>query len=77
MCTWNTLIHTELRDTGSSSRPETQYRVHEMGFELLYYIIGFETCFGWDPRHQRCWDSIAKHISNPYAACCAILIYSV
>ena len=25
---------------------------------------GFETCFGWDPRHQRGWDLIAKHISN-------------
>ena len=25
---------------------------------------GFQTCFGWDPRHQRCWDPIAKHISN-------------
>ena len=38
-------------------------------FKLLY--AGFETCFGgdrWDPRHQRCWDPIAKRISNPDVA---------
>ena len=29
---------------------------------------GFETCFGWDPRHQMCWDPIAKYISNQEAA---------
>ena len=32
-------------------------------FNLRY--SGFETCFGWDPRDQRCRDPIAKHISNP------------
>ena len=36
-----------------------------------------ETCFGWDPRYQRCWDPIAKtHLES---RCClqAILISNV
>ena len=33
-----------------------------MGGGLLY--AGFETCFGWDPEHPRCWDPIAKLLSN-------------
>ena len=37
--------------------------IYKVGVKLLY--AGFETCFGWGPRHQRCWDPIAKHISNP------------
>ena len=27
-----------------------------------------ETCFGRDPRHQRRWDPIPKHIPNPEVA---------
>ena len=27
------------------------------------------TCLGWDPRHQMCWDPIAKYISNPDFGC--------
>ena len=41
--------------------------VNEMGVQLLR--SGFETCFGWDPRHPRRWDPIAKHISNPDLGC--------
>ena len=33
---------------------------------MIGHSLGrMETCFGWDPRHPRCWDPIAKHISNP------------
>ena len=32
--------------------------VNEMGFKLLH--AGFGMCFG-----ERCWDSIAKHVSHP------------
>ena len=36
------------------------------GVQTLY--AGFETCFGWDPRHQRCWDPVAKtHLES---RCC-------
>lgn len=36
-----------------------------MRVNLLY--AGFKTCFGfgWDPQHPKCWDPIAKRISNP------------
>ena len=54
----------------STGHPACQYN-NPMGFKLLY--AGFETCFGWDPRHSRCWDPIAKtHLESKF---CAILIY--
>ena len=35
--------------------------IKQMGLNLLYYRIRIETCFGWDPNHQRCWDRIKTH----------------
>ena len=34
-----------------------------MGLKLLH--AGFETCFGWDPRHPRCWDQNTSRIQMP------------
>ena len=31
--------------------------------DLNFVNAGFETCFGWDPRHQWCWEQ--KYVSNP------------
>ena len=38
------------------------------GFNVYITESGFETCLGWELRHSRCWDPIAKHISNPDVA---------
>ena len=35
---------------------------HKVKCGLKFFDAGFETCCGWDPRHHRCWDPIAKHI---------------
>ena len=35
--------------------------IHQRRCKLLYYESGFETCFGWDPQHQRCRDPICKN----------------
>ena len=35
------------------------------GAKFALFNTGPETCFGWDPWHQMCWDPIEKHISNP------------
>ena len=40
--------------------------INQMGVKRLY--AGFEACFVWDPQLQRCWDPIAKNISNPDVA---------
>ena len=34
-------------------------------FMIGHSLGRMEKLFGWDPRHQRCWDPIANPISNP------------
>ena len=34
--------------------------------EVLCWIR--DVCFSWGPQHLRCWDPIAKHVSNPDVA---------
>ena len=38
--------------------------INKMGLQTLYYITesGFEACFGWDARHQRCCEQNTSRI---------------
>ena len=40
------------------------------GLKFFLTESGVGVCFGWYPRHQRCWDPIAKHNSRPDVAPC-------
>ena len=40
------------RSMAYCERPLVSAIIHQTAFRLL--SVGFKTCFGWDPQHQRC-----------------------
>ena len=49
------------------SVPDLAWAVKYTGIKHIY--SGFEVWLGWDPRHQRCWDPIAKtHLKSRFCA---------